>query len=224
MKNMVVCITSWLFDSKQPSSAQTTKISKFFYFSAFSFSRSVFLCSPCFQCFLCFRCFYCFLYVFTMFYVFIDVLIFIYKRLWNKLRNKDGVNKPLHPLRKYSSDVRNWGVNAAWHLDEIAGGRCFTPYRRALNRTKQYLIRKTAATLESVNSSWHPLQNYGNATENRGVNNTWHLRPNSANHSGLRPADSCGQLSLQYICLTEYRQEQITLCPSMGSHPCNILI
>ena len=105
MKNMVVCITSWLFDSKQPSSAQTTKISKFFYFSAFSFSRSVFLCSPCF---LCFQCFYCFLYVFTMFYVFIDVLIFIYKHLWNKLRNRDGVNNSLHPCgdSKYSGELR----------------------------------------------------------------------------------------------------------------------
>ena len=172
MKNMVVCITSWLFDSKQPCSAQTTKISKFFYFSAFSFSRSVFLCSPCF---LCFQCFYCFLYVFTMFYVFIDVLIFIYKHLWNNLKNRDGVNKPLHPLRKYSGDVRNWGVNDFWHRDEIAGGRRFTPYRWALNRTKHYLIWKTAATPERVNSSWHPLRNYGNAAKNRGVNNTWHL-------------------------------------------------
>ena len=43
-----------------------------------------------------------------MFYVFIDVLIFIYKHLWNKLRNRGGVNNSLHPCgdSKYSGELR----------------------------------------------------------------------------------------------------------------------
>ena len=56
----------------------------------------------------------------------------------------------------------NQGVNSSWHLDEIAGEKCFTSERWTLNRMKQYLIRKTAATLERVNSSWHLSANSNN--------------------------------------------------------------
>ena len=46
-----------------------------------------------------------------MFYVFIDVLIFIYKRLWNEEKAGTGVNDTLHLLWRYGDAAESQGVN-----------------------------------------------------------------------------------------------------------------
>ena len=50
----------------------------------------------------------------------------------------------------------NQGVNSSWHLDEIAGEKCFTSERWTLNRTKQYLIRKNCCNTRTCKRQLTP--------------------------------------------------------------------